>query len=58
MYCYIESREEDEESWAVVGFYTPNGTWIKESEWADPGEAARRVNYLNGGSGAPIAGGE
>ena len=34
----------------TVGFYDPTGTFQPESDWATPDKAARRVNYLNGGS--------
>lgn len=34
----------------LVGFYTPDGDFIVESEHESPEAAARRVNYLNGGA--------
>jgi hypothetical protein len=33
----------------TVGFYTPDGKWIPESDYGNKEEAAERVNYLNGG---------
>ena len=33
----------------TVGFYDPSGKWHAESDHDDPEEAAKRVNYLNGG---------
>lgn len=51
MYVYIET---DGENLYTVGFYTPNtGVWIPESDHPDKDAAAQRVNYLNGGRGAP-----
>jgi hypothetical protein len=36
----------------VVGFYTPDGQWCTESTHNNRDSAARRVNYLNGGTGS------
>lgn len=33
----------------TVGFYTPEGGWVPESDWDDRGDAAARVHWLNGG---------
>lgn len=33
----------------VVGFYTPDGRWIPESDHDSAEEARDRVHYLNGG---------
>lgn len=33
----------------TVGFYAPDGSWHPDSDHHDQGEAAERVNYLNGG---------
>lgn len=33
----------------TVGFYTPDGKWIPESDHNSQEEAAKRVHYLNGG---------
>ncbi len=33
-----------------VGFYTPDGEWVSESDHTDRDEAAKRVAWLNGGS--------
>ena len=35
-----------------MGFYAPDGEWMTESDWDSPEAAAKRVNYLNGGTGA------
>lgn len=34
----------------VVGFYTPKGDWVPESDHTTAEQAAKRVNYLNGGT--------
>jgi hypothetical protein len=34
----------------VVGFYSPNYTWMPATTYAVEEEAAARVNYLNGGN--------
>jgi hypothetical protein len=44
MYVYVRSEEQ---LW-TVGFYTPDGKWIPESDWGTKEEAAKRVAYLNG----------
>jgi hypothetical protein len=46
MYVYIRSESQ---LW-TVGFYNPDGEWIPESDWDSPEDAAKRVNYLNGGN--------
>jgi hypothetical protein len=46
MYVYIQT----EPGLFTVGHYTPKGEFYPESEWATRAQAARRVNYLNGGS--------
>ncbi|MBA7694095.1 hypothetical protein ES703_102697 [subsurface metagenome] len=33
----------------TVGFYTPDGTFVSESDHPSIEEAAARVHYLNGG---------
>ena len=33
----------------TVGFYTPDGSWMGESDHENSEEAGKRVNYLNGG---------
>ena len=33
----------------VVGFYTPSGVWIPDSDHDNKEAAAQRVHYLNGG---------
>lgn len=45
MYVYINS----ERGLWTVGFYTPTGEWVPESDYNSPTEAAERVAYLNGG---------
>jgi hypothetical protein len=34
----------------TVGFYTPEGKWVAESDHSNAEEAAKRVHYLNGGN--------
>ena len=46
MYVYIKS----EENLITVGFYTPSGQWVPESDWENKDDAANRVHWLNGGS--------
>lgn len=41
-----------------VGYFMPDGTWFSESEFADAGDAAARVNFLNGGGGSRGEGGK
>jgi len=45
MYVYIKS----EPGLWTVGFYKPDGTWTPESDHPSPEEAAKRVEWLNGG---------
>jgi len=45
MYVYIKS----EPGLYTVGFYRPGGEWNPESDYNDREEAAKRVNFLNGG---------
>lgn len=33
----------------TVGFYTPNGEWVSETDHGSKEEAADRAHYLNGG---------
>ncbi len=44
MYVY----KRTEASLYTVGFYTPGGQWIAESDHDTSEEAAARVAYLNG----------
>jgi hypothetical protein len=44
---------EDGKIW-VVGFYSPDGRWHKTREYESQQSAECMVNYLNGGTGAPI----
>ncbi len=52
MYCYKRSQPG---LW-TVGYYEP-GTinWVPESDHTDPGDAARRVAWLNGSTSATPA---
>ena len=45
MYVYKKSLMD---LWSV-GFYDPDGDYIRESEYDKEEEAADRVHYLNGG---------
>lgn len=53
MYVYIKSEPY---LW-TVGFYTPDGEWIAESDYDCRDDAAERVHWLNGG-GEPSDGGK
>lgn len=46
MYVY---RQSEANLW-TVGYYSPEGKWIAESDHASPEEAAKRVHWLNGGN--------
>lgn len=46
MYVYLKS----EPGLYTVGFYSPRGEWIAESDWPTETKAAERVHWLNGGS--------
>jgi len=46
MWVFIESEKGT--VW-TVGFYTPTGEWVPESDWSNPSEARARCHYLNGG---------
>jgi hypothetical protein len=45
VYVYLQS----EPGLFTVGFYTPEGGWMPESDWLFVEKAAERVHYLNGG---------
>lgn len=45
-YVYIQS----EPNLYTVGFYSPDGEWHPDSDYAKRTDAAKRVHYLNGGS--------
>jgi len=47
MYVYLRSEPM---LW-TVGYYAPDGEWVPESDHDNPGDAARRVAWLNGGRG-------
>jgi len=49
MYVYMRT----EKSLWTVGFYSPNGKWVSESDYDNPEDAACRVHYLNGGNETP-----
>jgi hypothetical protein len=44
MYVYLRS----EPGLWTVGYYTPKGEWVPESDHESPEAAAERVHYLNG----------
>jgi len=44
MYVYIQS----EPGLWTVGFYTPDGKWVSESDHTSKADAAERVHYLSG----------
>ena len=45
MYIYLES----EPGLFTVGYYTPDGEFVPESDHSDREKAAARVHWLNGG---------
>ena len=58
-YIYIQSERAGqkisegnymEHNLYTVGFYTPDGKFVSESDHATREEAASRVHYLNGGA--------
>ncbi len=54
MYVYLTSDQGEDRKLYTVGFYTPAGNWVAESDHSDREVAAQVVNYLNGGAGDPI----
>lgn len=50
MYTYIQSEYSPD--LYTVGFYTPDGKWIAESDHTSKETAAQKTAYLNGGGGA------
>lgn len=48
MYVYRKT----EHALYTVGYYNPAGEWEPESDHGTTDEAAKRVNYLNGGTGS------
>jgi hypothetical protein len=46
MYVYLRSENQ---LW-TVGFYTPEGKWVPESDYDCMADAAERVHWLNGGA--------
>ena len=51
MYVYILSEQFEGNRLYTVGFYDPIGDWHADSDHNSDEEAARRVHWLNGGSG-------
>ena len=49
MWVYLHSEKH---LW-TTGFYDPDGKWQGDEDFGSHEAAARRVNYLNGGSGKP-----
>lgn len=47
-YVYIESERSADHRLYTVGFYSPDGRWHPESDWATDHDAAARVTALNG----------
>ena len=45
MWVYIKTESN---LW-TVGFYSPDGKWNTDSDWATRETAAERVHWLNGG---------
>lgn len=50
MYVYVRIASGS----YAVGHYAPDGEWVEESDWANREDAARRVSWLNGGTGEPF----
>ncbi len=48
-WVYVKSEAQ---VW-TTGFYDPDGEWQGDEDHDNAEAAARRVNYLNGGSGKP-----
>lgn len=46
IWVYLQS----EPNLYTVGFYTPEGEWMTDSDHSTKEEAAKRVHYLNGGN--------
>ncbi len=45
MYVYIKTEPQ----LYTVGFYSPDGKFISESDWSKQSDAVEQVHYLNGG---------
>lgn len=45
MYVYLRSGA----NLYTVGFFTPSGEWIAESDYDNREDASERVHWLNGG---------
>lgn len=48
MYVYIQSERNEFGGLWTVGFYTPDGTWVPESDHNSAAAAAIRTAWLNG----------
>lgn len=48
-WIYIHSEHSSEHDLFTVGFYTPEGQFMPESDHSTREEASQRVHYLNGG---------
>lgn len=46
---WVYIRAKGEPLW-TVGFFDPRGKWHSDSDHTDRDEAAKRVNFLNGGA--------
>lgn len=46
---WVYMQSESSPDLFTVGFHTPNGTWVPESDHASREAAAERVAFLNGG---------
>lgn len=60
MWVYVESENwvddnGERQHLFTVGFYKPNGKFESDSDHNNRGNAACRVNYLNGGIGDDLA---
>lgn len=49
MYVY----QRTEPNLYTVGFFTPEGKWIADSDYGSREDAAKRVHFLNGGNEYP-----
>lgn len=48
-YVYMKTDSCDGYHTYTVGFYTPDGKWVAESDHSSSEEAAKRTAWLNGG---------
>lgn len=47
---YVYQRTEFSPELYTVGYYTPDGKWVPESDYNKSADAVTRVHYLNGGA--------